>query len=115
MKLAIQFLICFILWTSAVTAQKLTIQSPNQKINVGLFCQQNGDAGEWYIKASYNNSGKITEALPRIDLGLSRADQDFVKDLKFVKAGKPLLINEQYTALFGKRSVCKNSANEVVV
>ena len=58
---------------------------------------------------------KSTEAIPRIDLGLSRSDQDFSKELKFLKAGKPLLINEQYTALHGKKSVCKNSANEVVV
>ena len=96
-------------------AQKLTVQSPNQKISVALFSEQNTDAGEWYIKASYNNNRKVSEAIPRIDLGLSRSDQDFSKELKFLKAGKPVLINEQYTALFGKKSVCKNSANEVVI
>jgi alpha-glucosidase len=96
-------------------SQKLTVQSPNQKINIALFCHQNSDIGEWYIKASYNNNGKITEAMPRIDVGLSRSDQDFSKELKFIKAGKPLLINEQYTALHGKKSVCTNSANEVIV
>ena len=96
-------------------AQKLTVQSPNQKINVALFSEQNTDAGEWYIKASYNNNGKVSEAIPRIDLGLSRSDQDFSKELKFLKASKPLLINEEYTVLHGKKSLCKNSANEVVV
>jgi len=112
-------LVCFILFfsftISSILSQKLTIQSPNQKISVALFSLQNTDAGEWYIKASYNSNGKTSEAIPRIDLGLSRSDQGFSKDLKFLKAGKPLLINEEYTALHGKKSVCKNSANEVVV
>jgi hypothetical protein len=96
-------------------AQKLTVQSPNQKVIVALYSQQNTDAGEWYIKASYNSNGKSTEAIPRIGLGLSRSDQDFSKELRFLKAGKSLLINEEYTALHGKKSLCKNSANEVVV
>jgi alpha-glucosidase len=47
--------------------------------------------------------------------GLSRSDQDFSKNLKFIKAGKPLLITEQYTALHGKRARCSNTANEIVV
>ena len=98
-----------------IFAQKITVQSPNQKINIALFAVQNTDAGEWYIKASYINDGKTAEAIPRIDLGLSRSDQDFAKELKFLKAGKPLLIKEQYTAIHGKKSVCANSANEVVV
>jgi alpha-glucosidase len=100
---------------STVFSQKLTVQSPNQKITIALFNDNNTDAGEWYIKAYYNNDGKQTEAIPRIDLGLSRSDQDFAKELKFLKTGKPLLINEKYTALHGKKSACTNSANEVVV
>jgi hypothetical protein len=108
-------IVFFILSTLSSLSQKLTVQSPNQKISASLFCQQNAEVGEWYIKASYNNNGKISEAIPRIDIGLSRSDQDFSKELKFLKAGKPLLINEQYTALHGKKSVCKNSANELVI
>lgn len=96
-------------------SQKLTIQSPNQKISVALFNQQNTDAGEWYLKANYINNGKISEIIPRIDLGLSRNDQDFAKELKFLKAAKPLLIIDEYTVLHGKKSVCSNSANEVTV
>jgi alpha-glucosidase len=97
------------------SSQKLSIQSPNQKIKAELFSERNTDAGEWYIRTLFNNNGKSTEAIPRIDLGLSRNDQDFSKELRFLKAGKPLLINEEYTALLGKKSLCKNSANEVVV
>jgi alpha-glucosidase len=115
MKFTVTLILSFALSTSLVSAQKLTVQSPNQKISVALFSKQTSDVGEWYIKASYNNNGKTAEAIPRIDLGLSRSDQDFSKDLKFLKAGKQLLITEEYTALHGKKSVCKNSANEVTV
>jgi len=101
--------------SSMAFAQKVQFQSPDQKINAAVFCKQNTDVGEWYLKVSYNNNGKITGAIPRIDLGLLRSDQDFSKDLKFLKAGKPVLIKEEYTALHGKRSVCKNAANEIVV
>jgi hypothetical protein len=100
---------------SQSTVRQVSIQSPNQKINVALFCQQNSDAGEWCLKASYNNNGTTIEAIPHIDLGLSRSDQDFSKELKFLKSSKPILINEQYAATHGKRSVCSNTANEVIV
>lgn len=106
---------CLFFTATCAFSQKLTVQSPNQKNKVELFSKQNTDAGEWFIKASYNSNGKVTEAIPQIDLGLSRSDQDFLKELKFLKAGKPLLISEEYTAVHGKKSVCKNAANEVVV
>ena len=83
------FILLFLVFISGLLfGQKAVVQSPNQKIHVELFSKQNNDIGEWYIKASYNNNGKTTEAIPRIDLGLSRSDQDFSKDLKFLKAGK---------------------------
>jgi len=96
-------------------SQKITISSPNNKINVGLYNTKNGDSGEWYLKVNYINNGKASEAIPQITLGLSRADQDFSRELKFLKVSKPLLLNEQYKALHGKRSQCGNSANETVV
>lgn len=99
----------------AAFSQRVTVISPNQEIIVMLYNQQNTDVGEWYLKVTYNNNGKICEALPQIKLGLSRSDQDFSKELKFLKAGKSILINEQYTALHGKRSHCRNSANETVI
>ena len=106
----------FILLCSlAVFSQKVTIVSPNHKINVVLYNQQNTDVGEWYLKVNYNHDDKIYEAIPQILLGLSRSDQDFSKDLKFLKVGKPSLINDQYTVLHGKRAQCSNSANEIVV
>ena len=115
MKLSLAFFVLLIGSATTAFSQKLTVQSPDQKINVALYSVQNGDAGEWFLKASYVNAGKSSEAIPRIDLGLSRSDQDFAKELKFLKAGKPVLINEQYTALHGKKSTCSNSANEVII
>ncbi|MEA4849829.1 MAG: glycoside hydrolase family 97 catalytic domain-containing protein [Paludibacter sp.] len=96
-------------------AQKVTVVSPDKKINIGLFNTKNGESGEWYLKVSYINNGKITEAIPQIMLGLSRADQDFSKELKYLKNSKVTSINENYTALHGKRTNCSNSANETVV
>jgi alpha-glucosidase len=109
------FIVHFSLIVFSLYSQKAAVISPNGKIIVDLFCQQQGNEGYWYLQVNYSNNGKITEAIPRIDLGLSRSDQDFSNNLKFLKSGKPVLIHEQYTALHGKRSHCSNSANETVV
>ena len=115
MKCTIVAVFLFSIGCGSSFAQKLTVQSPGGKISVALYSAQNTDLGEWYIKASYSNNGKISEVVPHIDLGLSRSDQDFKKELKFLKAGKPVLIEERYTASHGKKSVCTNSANEIMV
>jgi hypothetical protein len=106
-----------LIFLSSLTAfsQKVTVVSPNQKINIKLFNTQNTDVGEWYLKVSYLNNGITCEAIQRITLGLSRADQDFSKELKFMKSGKPFLTKEQYTTIHGKRRQCSNLANEVVI
>jgi alpha-glucosidase len=112
----IHFLTClFILFSALVFSQKVTIESPNQKLSISLYNTQNTDVGEWYLKVSYITNGKCCDAIPQIKLGLLRSDQDFSRDLKFLMAGKPVSINEQYRALHGKRAQCFNSANEVVV
>ncbi len=110
-------IICaFIILTfSSAFAQKLSLVSPNQQVKVELFNKQNKDVGEWYLKVSHVKNGTSHEAIPQIDLGLVRSDQAFSKELKFLKTSKPKLINEQYATLHGKRSLCSNSANEVVV
>jgi len=95
--------------------QKTSIKSPNNKVEAALFSSSNTDLGSWYLKVNYSNGSQSFEAIPKIDLGLSRSDQDFSNELKFLKAGKPTLVSEQYTAIHGKRSKCSNQANEVVV
>jgi len=96
-------------------AQKVSVVSPNKKVTIELYNTQNAEAGEWYLKVLYSNNGKVCESMPQVALGLSRADQIFSKELKLLKAGKTVLVKEQYTALHGKRSQCSNSANETVV
>jgi alpha-glucosidase len=114
MKQSFITVLCAFIAFSAFS-QKATVQSPNGKISVAIFCEQNGDTGMWYMQVNYPENGKISEVIPRIDLGISRSDQDFLKNLKLTKAGKLSLINDQYTLLHGKRSVCKNSANELIL
>ena len=95
-------------------SQTVSITSPNNKLKISLFCQENKTSGSWYLQVNYVNKGKISEVIPAISLGLSRSDQDFSKELKFLNASKPVSVNEQYTAIHGKRKQCSNAANEVV-
>jgi len=99
----------------SVFSQKVAVVSPNQKISIGLYNTKNVETGEWYLKVNYLTDVKKSEVIPQISLGLSRADQTFSKELKFLKAGKPVLIDEHYSAVHGKRSQCRNMANETVV
>jgi hypothetical protein len=104
-----------LLSSGSAFCQTVSLVSPNNKINVSLFCEQNKTVGKWYLKVNYSSDGKDSEVIPAINLGLSRSDQDFYTDLAYLKAGKPTEVNENYTMLHGKKSVCSNSANEVVV
>ena len=113
MKLTIISLLLFVFSFHSTFAQNWSVISPNQKVSVALMSDQNATVGGWYLKASYLNNGKTSEAIPRIDLGLSRSDQDFIKELKLLKVSKPRFINEAYTALYGKKSLPSNKANEV--
>jgi hypothetical protein len=42
----------------AAFSQKATAVSPNQKIHVAIYNQQNTEVGEWYLKVTYFNNGK---------------------------------------------------------
>ncbi len=101
----------------AITAisQEIRMVSPNGKIRVGLFSGKDEGAAGWFLKLSYSNNGQTGDAIPRIALGLSRSDQDFLNDLEFIKAGKEVTVEEQYSAISGKRSICSNSAIERVL
>lgn len=104
-----------LLGNAAAWSQQTAVIAPNDRIRVQLFSHQHATAVEWYLKVNYIINGKSIEAIPRINLGLVRDDQDFSKDLRYLKTGKQVLINEQYQAIHGKRSHCNNSAHELVV
>lgn len=102
---------------SAVLAfgQKVTLVSPNKAINIALYGGQYTNSGSWYLQVNNSIKDKTAEIIPKINLGISRSDQDFSKELKLVKVGKTVLINEEYATLHGKRSKCTNTANEIVL
>jgi len=111
----LNLLAIFLFLSASVFGQNTVVKSPNNKVEVVLSKVSNSTAGSWILRINYDGGDKQHEVIPQIDLGLSRSDQDFSKDLKFLKASKPLFISENYTAIIGKRSQCSNQANEVVV
>lgn len=112
MKLQVILFLTFISFT--VYSQTKTVVSPNQKIKVDLVNSENSGQGAWYLKVSYFNNGKTSEVLERVDLGLSRSDQDFSDNLVLRKTGKPQLVKDEYTTIHGKRTKRSNAATEVV-
>lgn len=93
-------------------SQMVTLTSPNQKVQIALH-QPSSGVGKWYLQVHYINNGALCEAIPRIDLGLQRSDQQFADSLKCTGTGKVVAVHEAYTALHGKRSACSNEANEI--
>ena len=110
-NLIVLIAVCF---GNIAIAQKLTVQSPNKKISIDLVNQQNTNTGEWSLKVSHTATDKSSEIIPKVSLGLIRSDQDF-SNLTFISAGKPVVINEKYNLVHGKKSVATNTANEVTV
>ncbi len=108
-------IVLLLLGSFTAFSQKATVVSPNKKIRIELYNQKKTVSSEWYLQVDYYHNGEFLEAIPKINLGLSRSDQDFSKELSLLMAGKPFLIKEEYTALHGKRSLCSNQANEVVI
>ncbi|GAA5030974.1 alpha-glucosidase [Marivirga lumbricoides] len=114
MKQRITFLI-FLLIAANGFAQKASVSSPNNKIKVNLINSQNADRGTWHLKIDYLQDNNLSEIISQINLGLSRSDQDFLNELKFIKADKPVLIKEAYSSVSGKSSQRSNLGNEVVL
>lgn len=98
------------------TSPYVRVVSPNKQIGVALYKKKkNKGVVEWYLKTNYYKEGNNYEVIPEISLGLKRSDQEFSRNLEFLKASKSRKINEDYTALHGKRSHRNNAANEIVV
>nr|WP_315199272.1 glycoside hydrolase family 97 catalytic domain-containing protein [uncultured Flavobacterium sp.] len=96
-------------------SQIIMLKSPNQKIEATLYAGNGNTKDEWYLKVSYYGDKNTSEILPKVNLGLSRSDQDFSKELTFLKASKPKMIKEHYELPFGKKLVRDNVANEVTI
>lgn len=105
----------FFLSAFTLFSQIISVDSPNRKINIEMYSNTETEKGEYFFKVNYSINSQISEVIPKIELGLDRSDQNFSKELKFLKAGKIASINEKYTAIHGKRSQCSNTANEIVI
>lgn len=108
------FAILYVFITLSGFSQKAIVHSPNEKIVVKIFEDQGENSGSWHLQINYSDNEKVSEVIPKIDLGISRSDQKFSNELTLLNAGKPVLINEKYSMLHGKRSERSNLANEVV-
>lgn len=111
-----RYAFCSLFLLSGVSAysQANRVISPNDKIEVTLSSDIPGDASSLYLEIAYKQDGELSPAIPRIDLGLVREDQAFVEGLMLKEAGELQFIEESYTAIHGKRSECRNVANERV-
>jgi hypothetical protein len=109
MKKSVLFLL-LCLYPIVVAAQHVVLWSPNQKTTVSLYSKNGTNVGEWFLRID-----RSEKTLSTVRLGLSRSDQDFQTALKFLKAGKTVVVRDDYTALHGKRSHCSNTGNELVV
>nr|WP_315153422.1 glycoside hydrolase family 97 catalytic domain-containing protein [uncultured Flavobacterium sp.] len=115
MKSKIVLAIVVIFCSGLTWSQKTVLESPNQKIIVALYAMDGTTKGEWYLKVSYRTDKNKSEILPKVSLGLSRSDQDFGKELIFLKASKPKTVKEHYALPFGKKSLRENTANEMTI
>ncbi len=57
MKVKLLFVLLFLISVSGYS-QKAFVVSPNQKVNVEFYNQQDTDVGEWYLKVNANQGLK---------------------------------------------------------
>lgn len=90
------------------------VLSPNKKIKIIIemrSADQKG-LGQAYFKVLYKSNGTYVEVLPASPLGILRADQEFVSNLKFVGEGNPVAVHNKYEMSIGKRSHCEDFGTE---
>ena len=106
------FLALGLFWGLMGYAQE--VLSPNKKIKVVVEMQSASreGLGQAYFKVLYKSKGTYVEVLPASPLGILRADQQFVSNLKFVGEGKPVAVHDKYEMLIGKRRRCENFGTE---
>jgi len=106
------FLVLSLFLSSVGYAQQ--VLSPDKKIKVVVEMRPAGQEslGQAYFKVLYKNKGTYIEVLPVSPLGILRADQQFVSNLKFIGESKPVAVHDKYEMLTGKRKLCENFGSE---
>ena len=106
--------ILMLLANLSLFGSNIELRSPNNRIGVSLLSEELKEETKWYLQVDYMGEDLKKVLMTKVSIGLVRSDQDFSKGLKFLKAGKSKLINEQYTAIHGKRSQRQNTGREQV-
>jgi alpha-glucosidase len=94
-----------------VAAQSVAVISPDKNIEVRIISPKTQD-DTWSLAVNYKNSIAV---IPSIKLGLLREDADFAHRLSVKGYEKIKPIHDSYTVLHGKKSICSNEANELVI
>jgi hypothetical protein len=94
--------------------QSPVVVSPNNNIIIDCKAPATTDS-LWHLTIGYREGARIIQAIPAIDLGLVLNTTDFSHGLRMLKISKPTFIKEQYTIPHGKRSICSNAGNEVII
>ncbi|MCX2475320.1 glycoside hydrolase family 97 catalytic domain-containing protein [Pedobacter sp. MC2016-05] len=107
-------LLPIVLLTNTLKAQQITLLSPDKKIKLSIdpriFSGQILNC-----KVSYLQDAGYQVIIPRINLGLKAGSKLFYKNLKYTRADKQVLVQEDYRMPHGKRAHRKNSASERVL
>lgn len=109
----------FLIWVCVTScwqtgaAKQLLVKSPNEKIAVSMLVAEK-DA-RYRLAVDYYDKAKNIEAIKSIDLGLILQSSHSFDDLVFLKSTKPVLINEHYTMIHGKKTVRQNAGREIIL
>ena len=107
MKLLSALLFGALLITGNVTAQDIKLKSPDKRIDIRVQLKD----GQLFYTVNYR--GKVI--MQPSQLGISRTDGDFYKDLKWNGNSMSAKVNESYPLLNGKKSTAIVSANKQLI
>ncbi len=90
--------------------------SPNGsvRVRVGVASAEGEDFGPAVFSVEYGEGAAAREMLTDAGLGMRTQMQDLAGELRLVSVSKPVRVEEQYTMISGKRSLCTNRADERV-
>ena len=98
----------------ACQSTEWTLSSPDK--NVKIIIKKDASLTDANAKQLfYSVTCQGTEVVLLSPLGIDREDEQFTKNLSFVKASPVTLIDEKYTLKSGKQLECHNYANEMTL
>jgi hypothetical protein len=95
-------------------AEGTSTTSPDGDIHlsVGISDEGEGGYGRAFFDVARGEGNSAKPIFTGVGLGLRTETRDLAGGLRLVSASKPLLVEEDYTMITGKRSHCINRANE---